>query len=116
MPYRDPQKAREAAKLRMRKARAEKDLRKLQGRPGTSQAAPPVPLGPSLSQLCEEFLGATREEWVNQKVALGLGWLSQPKDLLKIRELDQEFKPHPPDPAGYELWKRAVERSLAWKT
>lgn len=48
--------------------------------------------------------------------ALGLGWLSQPKDLLKVRELDREFAPHPPDPASYDLWKRAVERSLAWQT
>ena len=48
--------------------------------------------------------------------ALGLGWLSQPHDLLKLRELDQEFAPRPPEAGGYDLWKRAVERSLAWKT
>lgn len=46
--------------------------------------------------------------------ALGLGWLSQPEDLLKLRELDKEFAPHAADPQGYALWKRAVERSLAW--
>jgi len=48
--------------------------------------------------------------------ALGLGWLSQPKDLLKVRELDREFSPGPAEAGGYDLWKRAVERSLAWQS
>ena len=46
--------------------------------------------------------------------ALGLGWLSKPEDLLAIREVDREFAPQPCEPQGYALWKRAVERSLAW--
>ena len=46
--------------------------------------------------------------------ALGLGWLSRPEELLSLREVDREFAPQTCDPAGYALWKRAVERSLAW--
>jgi glycerol kinase len=46
--------------------------------------------------------------------ALGLGWLSRPQDLLALREVDREFLPQAYDLAGYELWKRAVQRSLAW--
>jgi len=46
--------------------------------------------------------------------ALGLGWLQSPQDLLRYREVDQVFEAGTPDPAGYALWKRAVERSRSW--
>jgi len=48
--------------------------------------------------------------------ALGLGWLNQPGDLLQLRNLDREFHPERCNPERYALWKRAVERSLAWNT
>ncbi|MCA1831726.1 MAG: glycerol kinase GlpK [Actinobacteria bacterium] len=76
-----------------------------------------------LCQFQADQLGVTVKRPVAQETtALGAAFLaglaegvwSSTTEIAQTWKIDKEFIPRPADPAGYEGWKRAVERSRGW--
>ncbi len=77
----------------------------------------------TLCQFQADQLGVVvRRPQIQETTALGAAFLaglaegvwSSTHDITRAWKIDKEFVPHAPDPAGYEGWKRAVERARGW--
>ena len=76
-----------------------------------------------LCQFQADQLGVTvTRPRVQETTALGAAFLaglaegvwSSTKEIADTWKVDREFGPRPADPAGYEGWKRAVDRARNW--
>ena len=89
MPYADPEKAREAARLRQQRLRSTRKLEKLKG-----DKAPEAALGKqgrvvaSISAVQLDPRGMTREQWARELVALGVSWINRGSQLLETKPRD----------------------------
>lgn len=92
MPYADPEKAKEAAKLRQRARRTRIAQAALRGDNAPQEAAkqipPQVAQAVVVTQPAIEAQGMTREEWARQLVALGVSWVNHSNQLLPIKPKD----------------------------
>ena len=48
--------------------------------------------------------------------AILLGWAAPAPTLVEIREIPDEYRPHSPDPAFWEVWTGEQEREIDWPT
>lgn len=89
MPYKDPEKAKQTAKARAQKSRANRKLRELQG---LETGSSPPPTGPGgrpgaqsvAGQLTVDLVGdiPTPAEFALIKVKMGLQWMEKSQELL----------------------------------
>lgn len=47
--------------------------------------------------------------------ALLVGWAAPAPTLIEVRDLDEEYRPHSPDPSFWDVWMGRKERSISWK-
>jgi len=89
MPYADPEKAREAARLRQRSRRTRLAQEALRGDKAPQEAAKKIP--PQVAQVITvtppamEAGNMTREEWARQLVALGVCWINASHQILPAK-------------------------------
>ena len=48
--------------------------------------------------------------------AILLGWAAPAPTLVEIREIPDEYRPHSPDPAFWDVWTGEQERAIDWPT
>ena len=48
--------------------------------------------------------------------AILLGWAAPAPTLIEIQEISDEYRPHSPDPAFWDVWIGKQERPIDWKT
>ena len=46
--------------------------------------------------------------------AILLGWAAPAPTLVEIREIPDEYRPHSPDPAFWDVWTGKQERAIDW--
>lgn len=92
MPYADPEKARESAKLRQRARRTRLAQEALRGDDAPQEAARKIPdqvaQAVVITPTPMQAANMTREEWARQLVALGISWVNHSHQLLPLKPRD----------------------------
>jgi len=93
VPYADPEKAREAARLRQQKLRSTRKLEKLKGDKAPQEGAPKNSHAQVVGVIQTPAMqldpkGMTREQWARELVALGVSWINRGNLLLEAKPRD----------------------------